>query len=60
MPLADRLTEATVDGVTSAYAYNVHHQRVSKSVGGTTTRFFYGQGGELLSERVVGTGLRDG
>lgn len=26
-------------------------------MGGTTTRFFYGQGGELLSERVVGTGL---
>jgi uncharacterized protein RhaS with RHS repeats len=45
-----RLIEATVDGTTASYAYNVHHQRTRKTVNGTTTRFFYGPGRELMAE----------
>ena len=47
----DRIAAVAVNGASTAtYTNNAVGQRVSKSVGGVTTQFVYGQGGELLYE----------
>ena len=52
----NRLTEATVNGETSIYHYNIAHQRVRKSAGGVDVLYVYGLDGELLAEVDAGTG----
>ncbi len=48
------------DALVATYAYNALGQRVSKTVGVITTRFIYGQGGELLAESdATGAVLRE-
>jgi len=41
---ANRLTSATVGGVTTTYAYDGDGKRISSTVGGTTTRYVYDVG----------------
>jgi RHS repeat-associated protein len=63
---ANRLTSATVGGVTSTYAYDGDGRRISKTVGGNTTNYVYDVNGGLPTvlddgsrKYVWGLGLAD-
>ena len=45
-----RLQQVTGSTTTAQYAYNAQHQRVQKTVNGTTTYFYYDDAGRLLAE----------
>jgi RHS repeat-associated protein len=45
------VTAIVAGGVTSQYVYDGNGRRVKKIVGGVATRFEYGAGGELITER---------
>lgn len=47
---ANRMSSASRAGVTATYTYNALGQRVRKTVGPTTTYFFYDEDGQLLGE----------
>ncbi len=57
----NRIVSVSESGtLVATYAYNALGQRVAKTVGGATTRFIYGQNGELLAETdATGTVLRE-
>jgi YD repeat-containing protein len=55
---AGRMNTLTDDnnGPSATYTYNADGQRVAKTSGGTTTRFYFGLNGELLAE-TNGSGI---
>ena len=51
-----KLAGTTVNGIPAQYKYNLSGLRVSKTVSGKTTLYFYDNDGRLLSEGDAGTG----